>query len=769
MKPQDYPSTYSISSSSNTTADAPEEIKIPELDYNSLGFVESDPNALSGMNTAVPPVVPDNINDIFPASDLSTVSQTTATFIQPRCSDPSHLLYNQRRPEPDNIAAAIHAALPQFNHSQLSHMSSLLRDIQLCIGSMLQPRLDSEAQSAPSPTSQRSAVRARYFCQLCKPGTGAVYKSLGSFKRHVGDEHQHRYQYRCPYNECTWVKYRKDKIHEHLRNKHEHRKRTLTQQEIKLFERAMPPPQFCEICMTPVSTWEEYFRCVANHCRLPEGDHPSSSTGDRRDSNGGGGSGGSHNGYNGQNFQDPGFFGGMGNPSYFNGNSAGGGNSFYSGYGQGFTSCNGDCTDVPGFVDTTGQRYFCSIDRKSDMGSVDQMGHGSWPSAKNHPQASVPGTTGPSEPVQSVESSVKNAPAMMPSSDGTPARHLRPSSHLNKPPSKILPFPDSIQPPKLGPGSTDIAPDKREQRDASQREYETCGHILDGCSRCELLKQVADLCHLCVGKCLVLNGARISQYLRNYDQFQDFACNGVSNRVCSALRIHETVVQALQLFHPAGCLLPGRMSGELGSETNMIPPCHNPVYMTDYDLDLSLYSTTCSNVHAVGKAISATGSTLKMQNAQSQYDQQERDSALRTSLRLLLQLQKSTADMHYVAKKAKSKDPPASNVERRCFQECSLPGNPSISNPHWSLPRLLASAMQSTKLMFAHGTMLPLPLPIPVLFKLNTQYRQQLATAIFHGMVTILAEMPVNPTSIAEWIEEYFRVCGMPWIWKVYV
>ena len=168
----------------------------------------------------------------------------------------------------------------------------------------------------PQPsTTTRSSASERFICKICeKLNKHIILGSRSTFARHIADAHGGRTKHLCHVPGCDVCRFRSDKIKDH---------RTMHARENPEFDSLlkpdhlaiqMPPPKQCAVCDRPVSTWDEWMRCLVAHCRCTD-TTPSENTGrsddDGDDDNygdgnggGGGGGGGSGYGYDGQRLAD---------------------------------------------------------------------------------------------------------------------------------------------------------------------------------------------------------------------------------------------------------------------------------------------------------------------------------------------------------------------------------------------------------------------------------------------------------------------------------
>ncbi|KAI9041389.1 putative C2H2 zinc finger domain protein [Aspergillus affinis] len=392
-------------------------------------------------------------------------------------------------------------------HSELEQIGTTVQEIASCPGfpqlydakELLKCRLSSfettiqtriERDERPSLSCK---FKDRFLCKLCQYGHRKVYKSRGTFKRHVSEGHHPRYQFRCP-SSCGWTSFRRDKVHDHFRNFHRHSGR-LRRDQINRIERRVPPPVICEICTRYVDGWDDYFKCVSEHCRLREDDSTNTSASQSRRSSGDSGSG--TNGGNGS-FNGGGFFGGPQNP--FQSGGLGGqmnGGSYYS---------NND------------QHYFSQASSYSEMDS-DSLSRQSLPAVLG---------SGSESPVsfrrQTFHHSVFKQPSRVETiirePEITPGyrqplqRSSTESSLSSTDADSDVQSPSRIPPPKLQSANGPIRGDsltalfKRnlarpaplESDGLDNKECRNCGHVMSDCTSCHSLRLDIDECHICIKK-----------------------------------------------------------------------------------------------------------------------------------------------------------------------------------------------------------------------------------------------------------------------------
>ncbi|EAW09286.1 putative C2H2 zinc finger domain protein [Aspergillus clavatus NRRL 1] len=226
----------------------------------------------------------------------------------------------------ESIRGLTQDILPRLDDEvSLGSLKTFLQGTFSALDASIQGRLD---QIAPT----RPVTRDRYRCKLCDTRAGArVYRTLGTFKRHVSHTHRAEHIYLCPFNPCTFNKStRRDKFGQHLPQTHNFR--AWDKKFLDGCRKPCPSPASCDICHAGVSSWKKWFKCVANHCRLPIGAYTATSISLSRRGSGSSGGDGSESGdqqpYGGNGFN--------GVAPAFGGNHMGGNESIYFNVGQQF-------------------------------------------------------------------------------------------------------------------------------------------------------------------------------------------------------------------------------------------------------------------------------------------------------------------------------------------------------------------------------------------------------------------------------------------------
>ncbi|RMJ27029.1 ZnF_C2H2 protein [Aspergillus sp. HF37] len=199
--------------------------------------------------------------------------------------DPS-AQFNQLSDDFRSLAERVRNAAPQLNCDQLQALQDLaLGAFDDAFGS----NMNLNTRPASSRRTGNPQSSKMYRCYLCQHHV-ATFPRRGSFKKHVETQHIPNHRYHCPDHRCPFFNYRKDRVREHARSKHNLQGRRC---EDKIVSRAtkMPDPRTCPICQTPVNSRDEFFVCLAHHCNVSES-HLADDNGSRRhEGSGGNGSG----------------------------------------------------------------------------------------------------------------------------------------------------------------------------------------------------------------------------------------------------------------------------------------------------------------------------------------------------------------------------------------------------------------------------------------------------------------------------------------------
>lgn len=186
-------------------------------------------------------------------------------------------------------------------------LNSVQNSIPLCTGLLnMNPYPNLPPSSTHTPSTRPSRHKSECFrCRLCREGKESICGTRGAFRRHVEDQHCPRSQYHCAVPDCQFRCHRRYKARDHLRGHIESgalpagMTRELQSRPVhRHFSR-------CWLCPRTVRSWNEWFECIANHCRIP----PSSTTHsiqdmDKRNNDDNNDNGGSSSGSNGNSFDE---------------------------------------------------------------------------------------------------------------------------------------------------------------------------------------------------------------------------------------------------------------------------------------------------------------------------------------------------------------------------------------------------------------------------------------------------------------------------------
>lgn len=187
----------------------------------------------------------------------------------------------------------------QYDTDKLHRVQDLLRNCLTKVETTIESHVRTQnLTSMPPPSPNIASQRVRYCCLLCPLESQRMYSTTGTFKRHVEDKHWARYQYQCHLAGCPFTARRKDKMKAHWSKFPGHIiSGTLSAHMSRRLVTRMPAPSACWLCPRAVNCWDNWFTCIANHCRIPltQSDalsRRSSHDHDNNNGNNGGGSGG---------------------------------------------------------------------------------------------------------------------------------------------------------------------------------------------------------------------------------------------------------------------------------------------------------------------------------------------------------------------------------------------------------------------------------------------------------------------------------------------
>lgn len=380
----------------------------------------------------------------------------------------------------ESIRGLTQDILPRLDDEiSLGSLKTFLQGTFSALDASIQGRLD---QIAPT----RPVTRDRYRCKLCDTRAGArVYRTLGTFKRHVSHTHRAEHIYLCPFNPCTFNKStRRDKFGQHLPQTHNFR--AWDKKFLDGCRKPCPSPASCDICHAGVSSWKKWFKCVANHCRLPIGAYTATSISLSRRGSGSSGGDGSESGdqqpYGGNGFN--------GVAPAFGGNHMGGNESIYFNVGQQFgyyhaSHSQNKVQAPPGCEPLHG----ADLPADSHFDSASTTG-----SETTDSQLSVFRATDLRKHHFGLVSTLEHCPSALDNSRDLTLQQKnseQSSDHSNRKDIKrILPTPSDRNLQNDSP---------RDLERSFKVKCKNCDHVLEGCTRCEASKRVVRICHICAG------------------------------------------------------------------------------------------------------------------------------------------------------------------------------------------------------------------------------------------------------------------------------
>lgn len=183
---------------------------------------------------------------------------------EPNSDRSSHLAYSHHaNSDEEGLVKQIEDRIHDLDHNELLH----LRDLLSGTLNKIEFRLLETSESVPLlPTAAASKSSSNlYRCLLCGQGAEYAYWTKDTFKQHVENEHVPRYEIYCP--KYTYITNQKDIYLDHLR-----------QHDLepgKLRVRPLSTPSRCWLCSKKVTSWNEFFHCIANHCCFHTSDYAS--------------------------------------------------------------------------------------------------------------------------------------------------------------------------------------------------------------------------------------------------------------------------------------------------------------------------------------------------------------------------------------------------------------------------------------------------------------------------------------------------------------
>ncbi|RAK96553.1 putative C2H2 zinc finger domain protein [Aspergillus ibericus CBS 121593] len=395
------------------------------------------------------------------------------------------------------VTTALEAGASEQGITRLYEIKDLLRVNYERHIAMIQHQIDTAEHLPHSPDSHdnMSNNRVRYVCYLCPPENRKTFQARGTFRRHVSYTHHRQVIYKCLGNNCFFASARRDKVYCHMRNHHNYLLR-VTREQSHLMEIRVAPPHVCGLCSKPVNCWEEYFKCISEHCRIGNSSTSTSASHSRRGSDdrgpGGGGSGHGHNGYQ--------FFGnGSGasglQPSFPYGTGNSGGSSPNAGQNYGFYGTSfSNCVDAIGQVDNE------TISSESS-GVTEAASHTeSTPSSPSDMSRETAGEVLSSLTSQHRSLVRGDRPASLARRDSGQRGDEFPLSNSYEPASRRISDDTRRCILRSSSNPLDTTP-KQDPRSVANKSFKRqchgCGHLLDDCTKCQLMKGTVLKCHLC--------------------------------------------------------------------------------------------------------------------------------------------------------------------------------------------------------------------------------------------------------------------------------
>ncbi|GAT28178.1 hypothetical protein RIB2604_02502550 [Aspergillus luchuensis] len=400
---------------------------------------------------------------------------------------------NHLDPILSQLATAVETKLPQQDAAHLYQMKDLLSASHNKLIRMIQHQIDIIEYPSHSPSSSDSPGSPHngynYVCKLCPNGKRKFYTERGNFRRHVSDQHHSEFRYQCVHPRCSWAANRRDKVYYHMRNQHMYQ---VSRVQIDQKTIRQIPPRQCGLCLQPVNCWAEYFKCVANHCRVKKvGSTTSSASQSRRGSDDRGGGGNNGPGFGG-NFFPGGGFGQFDPHQFYPGNNGGfsstGGGQNNGHYGNSFSGYRG--------ATNRDDEEFTSGYSSGEADAVSDIAPSSSCCSSDVPHTvEVPAPSNITSQHLALMQMADRAESCDSVSHGEDCPPSTPGeTDISNPGDKAY---RRISRPS---GSTDLTPKRGfppMADDSSEKRCQGCGHIFDDCDKCRRLKGTSFQCHLC--------------------------------------------------------------------------------------------------------------------------------------------------------------------------------------------------------------------------------------------------------------------------------
>ncbi|GKZ64844.1 hypothetical protein AnigIFM50267_006998 [Aspergillus niger] len=479
------PSSYAPSSPYSPVSTSRSMSPIDGLHLDTSFLTDGSMNDLAGMQMT------DNGIQGLPVGEDDVLSLAVPTM----CQAQGGIHVDDLNPILSKLAAAVQAKLPQQDAAHLYELKDLLSASYNTLIGMVQRQIDTTGYQPHSPGSSDSPGSThngdRYICYLCpKENHNILFADRGTFRRHVSYKHHPEFRYLClAHPICDWGTNRRDKIYPHMRT---HRIYQVSQAQVNRFAIRQRPPRNCGLCWKPVSCWAEYFKCVANHCRIKNVDSTNSSASLSRwgsDDRGGGGNNGT--GFGG-NYPPGNGFGPSGPQQFYPGNNG----SFSSSdagqnnghYGHNFSGYTG--TTNRDDEDSTSSYSCGEADTVADVAPSPSCCSSDIPHAMDVPAPSsiISQHLALMQMTEETEScgSVSHKEDYPPSTSGeSDLRDLGDETYrrISRPPNDAAS--DRKRTPRL------------RTEDLFKKRCQGCGHVLVECDKCCRLKETIFQCHFC--------------------------------------------------------------------------------------------------------------------------------------------------------------------------------------------------------------------------------------------------------------------------------
>ncbi|CAG8898889.1 unnamed protein product [Penicillium egyptiacum] len=165
----------------------------------------------------------------------------------------------------------------------LDQVSQGLQNLET-IKSFFHTKLPPPPISSIVSSEQDMRDRKLFRCWKCDPQKKrTTFPSFGTFKRHLTGHDIRDCEWRCTEAGCPTILHRRDRMHDHLINKH--RKSDLLRADVEATRVRYAPPANCPFpfCYRETPSWSVYFDHVKKHCLISPGSENASTNGDNSD------------------------------------------------------------------------------------------------------------------------------------------------------------------------------------------------------------------------------------------------------------------------------------------------------------------------------------------------------------------------------------------------------------------------------------------------------------------------------------------------------